>query len=493
MISTSNLVIDAACVAIYSILIWVGWRMYRKGDFMSCLVILLVIAALLRLYVGADLYLHEWDERYHALVAKNLMDNPLKPVLYDSPLLPYDYRDWSANHIWLHKQPFPLWCMALSMKIFGVNELALRLPSIILSTISVLGTFIIGKNIFNKNIGIIAAFLHTIHGLSIELTGGRTATDHVDVFFQGLVVFSVAFGLLHAKTKNGGWLIAMALCCGLAILTKWLPALIVLPLWIILCFKFQKFSVKEVIGYFIITIILITLVTIPWQVWIHHQYPQEYKWEQQFNIRHLVESIEGHGQPFYYYLNKIRIIYGELIYLPLLWFVIVWMRKKMWSHWLLGVWIFAPLLFFSIATTKMPAYLQISASAFFLLTAYFIQYCLYIKKNTQYPLLVYIIIAGLVLLPVRYMFERVKFFSTKERSPQWVEKLKELSWEMKDGKQYILFGEERPIEAMFYCKSLTAYSIIPDSNTINSLLKKKYIIFIKNNKKQVYEKIDHGL
>lgn len=476
----TNLATGIACVFIAGILGWFGWKKYCKEDFTACILILLVLACMLRLYVGTDFYLHEWDERYHALVAKNLMTNPLKPMLYANPVLTYDYRDWSANHVWLHKQPFPLWCMALSMKLLGVNEIALRLPSIGLSTLSVLGTFLIGKHIFDAKTGTVAAFLHAIHGLSIELTGGRAATDHVDVFFQGLIVFAVVFALYHAKTKNTGWLVLMALFCGLAILTKWLPALIVLPLWAVLCWKYKAFAFRDWALHSVLVLLMIGAVVLPWQIWIHTRFPKEATWEQQLNIRHFFESIEGHGRPFYYYLNEIRIVYGEMIYLLLAWLIYIWAKKMRSAYWFLSVWIFVPLLFFSAAATKMPAYLQISAPAFFLLTAVAVRYGLTIRKKTRYPLLVTVLVAGLVVLPVRYMFERIKFFSTKERSPEWSEKLKELNRSLEPGKRYVLFGEKRPIEAMFYCEGLVAYPDIPNRAQIKDLENRGYTVFLKN-------------
>lgn len=78
------------------------------------------------------------------------MNHPLKPTLYDNPILPYDYRNWVGNHVWVHKQPLPLWIMSASMWLFGVNEIALRLPSIILTTIGIWLSFIIGRYFFNK-------------------------------------------------------------------------------------------------------------------------------------------------------------------------------------------------------------------------------------------------------------------------------------------------------------------------------------------------------
>ncbi len=53
---------------------------------------------MLRLFVLFDGFLHTWDERYHALVSKNMMHNPLLPALYRTPVLPYDFREWSSNH-----------------------------------------------------------------------------------------------------------------------------------------------------------------------------------------------------------------------------------------------------------------------------------------------------------------------------------------------------------------------------------------------------------
>lgn len=117
--------------------------MFKIGSYKWLLFFLLVIGFLLRLYTANDKYLHNWDERYHALVAKNMMTEPFAPKLYKNPVLDYDYRYWSSNHIWLHKQPFPLWCITLSFKLFGVNELALRLPSIFLTTLGIYLTFIL--------------------------------------------------------------------------------------------------------------------------------------------------------------------------------------------------------------------------------------------------------------------------------------------------------------------------------------------------------------
>ena len=76
-------------------------------------------------------YLMLWDESFHGLVAKHLADNPLKPLLYKDPFFEHDYKNWWDSSIWLHKQPWFLWQIALSIKIFGNSYFAVRFPSLV--------------------------------------------------------------------------------------------------------------------------------------------------------------------------------------------------------------------------------------------------------------------------------------------------------------------------------------------------------------------------
>src|SRR5262245_6295197 len=107
---------------------------FRHRRRIVALVCILTAGAAVRVYAASERSLHEWDEQYHALVAKHLIDHPLTPTLYEDPVLPFDYRSWVANHVWLHKPPVALWLMAGSLRVFGLDELALRLPSVLLST-----------------------------------------------------------------------------------------------------------------------------------------------------------------------------------------------------------------------------------------------------------------------------------------------------------------------------------------------------------------------
>lgn len=229
-----------------------SWRYYLKGNFTIAVLLLVVCGLVLRIYTSSDFFLHTWDERYHALVAKNLINHPLTPTLYDNPILPYDYKNWTGNYIWVHKQPLPLWTMAASMWLFGVNEIALRLPSIILSTIGIWLSFFIGRYFSNKKIGYLTAFFFSINGLIIELTAGRVATDHIDIFFLFFIELAIVFSILFAQKQKVVFNILAGISIGAAILSKWLPALIVAPIWLLIVIDSKKFKPKEIFFHFII-------------------------------------------------------------------------------------------------------------------------------------------------------------------------------------------------------------------------------------------------
>ena len=102
----------------------------------------LLLGFLLRFgMIHIDPFLQTWDEHFHALVGKNLLVNLSKPVLLQNPFLPYDFHDWSSNHIWVHKQPFFLLQIAGSIKLFGNTVFAVRFPSLVLATLTILLTY----------------------------------------------------------------------------------------------------------------------------------------------------------------------------------------------------------------------------------------------------------------------------------------------------------------------------------------------------------------
>ncbi len=457
----------------------IAYRQYAQKHWLAALVLIMLSGLALRLFTASDFFLHPWDERYHALVAKNLIHHPWLPTLYENSVLPLDFKNWTATHIWVHKQPFPLWTMALSMRLFGFNEMALRLPSIVLSTLGIGITFAIARQFFNTRVAFIASFLYSIHGLIIELSAGRVATDHFDVFFLFFIQLGVWMAIRFFQTQKVIFNLLCGLSVGLAILTKWLPALIVIPLWLLLAYENKRLFSRQTFFQFLLLIGMVAVVSLPWQGYIFTTFPQEAQWESSFNFKHLTQTLENHSHPFYYHFDKLRMIYGELIYLPLLWFFYHTFKTfRNPKRWILTLWILIPFLFFTLAKTKMQAYTLFTAPAIFMVTALFWDYLYAYRNQFKYKGWVVVLLVLLLALPIRFSLERIKPFSLSSRNPLWSQELKALANQSFNKENTVIFNTEHPIETMFYTHCI-AYEGIPDTKTLDEIYKKGYRIYLR--------------
>ncbi len=466
-----------ACITTY----FYSAKLFLNSKLQTALLLLIVAGLALRLFTSCDFFLHIWDERYHALVAKNMIAHPFTPTLYETPLIPFDYKEWYNSKIFVHKQPMPLWVMAGSMSVFGINEIALRLPGILISSLAIYFTFLIGKYFYNEKVGFIAAFLHSVNGLIIELTAGRVATDHYDSYFLFFIELAILLSIKYIQTKKIIFNVLVGISIGLAILTKWLPALIVLPIWILIVKQSGYFTMKQILIQFIIIIGVCVMVFMPWQIYIENMWPAETAWEKEFNRMHITQVLDGQVGAWWYFLNRIRINYGELIYLPLIWFFYKYCKDHLDLKKLaLLIWFIIPIIFFSFVKTKMQGYILFTAPALFIVTAAFIVYLSELQLQSYKKFAVRFLIFLILILPIRYGMERVKVFSDKDRSPEWVVSLKIL--DTSNIKNGVLFNYSRPIEAMFYT-DLIVYAQMPDQKLVMELQNKGYTILINDNGK----------
>jgi hypothetical protein len=462
---------DLAIVAAGVALLVAAWRLARRGRDASALTALLAAGLLLRLSATGDWYLHEWDERYHALVAKHLISEPLRPTLYADPVLPYNYRHWTANHVWLHKPPLALWLMAASMRLFGVNELAARLPSIVLSTLGVYLTYRTGRLLFASTVGFTAAMLQAINGLLLDLAGGRRAADHVDtvlLFFVSLGAYAVALDQVRPRWRT---IVVIGLCTACAYLTKSHVALLIPALWVAASSGGEQ--PRAVLGTRLLVMLAVaTALVLPWRVHVGSQFAPEAAWEAHYTLRHLRETLEGHAHPWFWYLARMGRDFGELVYVPLLWFFAS--PRARWrspGERLLLVWLLVPLVVFSAAATKLPGYLAVSAPAIFLVVGLFMHrasdWLAQPRVTGIRRTLLVTLLALLILLPLRYTGERLVVAPPAERNPAWARRLRALD-ACVGQEEAVLFNCPRPIEAMFY-GSHPAYAAMPDAATIGRL------------------------
>lgn len=426
---------------------------YRKYKTPLLLTLILLSGFFLRVSMSADPCLHKWDERFHALVAKNILKHPLKPTLYENPVLDYDYTKWYSNHVWLHKPPLPLWTIALSYQIFGTNEFATRIPSLLLSLIGIYITFLLGKHLFSEEVGLLSAFFFSINGLLIEMAAGKVTTDHYDTFFLFFIEIAILMALNNASKNKPVYAILTGIFLGMALLTKWLPALIVIPVHV--CFLLDnKHPIRSVVKYIFISLGVGLLIAMPWQIYIFRHYPLEAIWESNYNWLHFTQELEGHTDKdgFLYYLHKIRINYSELIYIPLLYFLYTlktnYANFKLWA---VCVWALIPVFIFSFAKMKLQGYILFTAPAWFMITAYFyyeikhrLPHISGIMIKTGYRL----VLLGIIVLPLRYCFERTSFGMKATDCEPYTDNYKNMAGKVTGNA--VVLNVKHPVDFMFY-------------------------------------------
>lgn len=442
-------------------------------------------------------YLSYWDEQYHALVAKNMMDNPFKPMLYINPVVKFDSQLWTANHIWLHKQPLFLWIMSISLKIFGVNAFAVRFPSVIAHALMVFLIYRIGTLVHSKKLGFYAAFLFVFSYYILELMVGYQVCDHNDMIFLFFATASFWAWFEYHHNPNNKWLILIGLFSGCAMLTKWLIGLLVFAGWglNVLFSKNSRFDFKSYLQMFKAFLIAI-VVFVPWQIYTFVKFPAETKFEFQYNSRHFTEPIEGHDGDWTFHFKSLNVLYGEGDFVPwmiLIGFILLFFLLKNKQH---KIFIFGTViltyLFYTLAKTKMDSFgLVVSGFVFIALAIIILEIEILLVKFTKRKRISTVIVSG-ILLSASYLslnLEKIHYNHTllvPEKNPTRNLKMKELELikilpSLVPDKSTVLFNMPycSEIQIMFFTDYRAAYMHIPSQNDVNELLSKniKFVVF----------------
>lgn len=449
---------------------------------------LFVCAFLVRLFMSLqDPFLHDWDERFHALVARNMIADPFTPMLIKYPITGHLSMDWGSSHIWLHKQPLALWQMALSMKLFGVSLWACRLPSVIMGAIMAPMLYRITLILTNKKITAwIAAVIFSFSSFQLEQISGAMGMDHNDVAFGFYVLSSIWAYSEYEKSNSRIYVFLIGLFAGFAVLTKWLVGLLVYSGWAVKAIA-EKDSAKRKreIANIAVSSLSAILIFLPWQLYINSRFPIEARIEQNLNLRHLTEVIEGHSGTNLFYLDHFPNYFGEIgwLFVPagfaLMLFYIKTNRLNSKGLGVLLVSCFVVTFFFFsyIATTKVIGYFFVVApigiiflSLAIVETKRQLVAVMPLKALNTFSLLLLIAVIISILNPEK--LQRV-------HSPDNTDRINrsENALLYKDLKNYIPpnvkivlnTNEYENFQAMFYDNTLSAYSGIVDDKIIDSL------------------------
>jgi len=198
--------------------------------------------------IGLSIDIMDIDAAQYASMSREMLQNSDFLHLYD------------VGNDYLDKPPFLIWVSALSMKIFGINNFAYRLPSFIFSILSLFATYKLSSLFYNKTTSFFAAvILATSQAFFLMNHDVRT-----DTILMGWVIFSI--WQLAIWFRNNKFIHFFAACVGIAggMMTKG-PIALLVPLFafgthfilhrnIKVFFKWQY-----VAGAFIICVLLIPM------------------------------------------------------------------------------------------------------------------------------------------------------------------------------------------------------------------------------------------
>lgn len=457
---------------------------FMAGKKRTALFLLLASAFLIRMVmISLDPYLHEWDERFHALVAKNLISYPFKPMLFAHPVMVHDYKDWSYSHIWLNKQPLFLWQMALSMKVFGNTLIALRLPSALMSTVLVWLTYDISlKWIRNGTVAYISAFITTFGYYSLELVSGRMSLDHNDMAFLFYVTCSFwAFSKYIERGLTWRWAALIGFFAGLAILNKWLAALLIYGGWgLYVILDSESRNHFHRYKHVFLGMITTCLVFLPWQVYIKKSFPLETAHMSAYNMLHFSDAL-GHPGSNFFHVQFLPLIYDYFIIL----FMIIGLVRipllkninpKLTISFLSMV-LFLYVFFSVFVKTKMPSYVYPVSSLILILSAFGLYSTIHfftkrrsiLHAQRNVILLISTFLIGLFALkPWTITYNRS--FSNEKRNTKIYNTsiYKNLNDEIIKDRVILNCRTYENIELMFF-KDVTAYHFYPTEQVLDSL------------------------
>lgn len=210
------------------------------------LLVLILLFSFLIFYRIDWLTLANWDEAWYGGIARGIAQtgNFMK-------------MDWNGK-IYYHHPPLGFILMALSIKIFGNNEFAVRFPSAILGVGAIILIYFIGKRLFkSKLVGFASAL---VVGTSVWYLI-RTRSGDLDSIFIFFYLLTVFFSL---KSKNNfKWFIPTMISFALLLLSK---TMVGASVGVLILFNNlgQVFKSKKNFTITLISIVVFFLILTPW-------------------------------------------------------------------------------------------------------------------------------------------------------------------------------------------------------------------------------------
>lgn len=305
--------------------------------------VLLAVAAVSFFYGLGAVGLIGPDESRYAQVSRGMLerDDWVTPVL--------------MGEVWLDKPPLFYWAAASAMGLLGETEAAARLPSALAALATCLWTGVLGARLFGSTCGSRSALI-LASSLGMVVYGRAGVMD-------SLLTLTLTLGLgaylLHAVSKPSRLLLVLAFAAfGLSVLAKG-PVGLLLPLFIIGTFHaWRDHRLVPSRSVLAIAASSFLAVVAPWHIAILRT--QGWEFVEVFLLHHNVDrfltTVHRHPGPLYYYLPVLVVaLFPWSAFLPAA--LVRSTRELDPGRLFLLLWIVTPVIFFSLAGSKLPGYI----------------------------------------------------------------------------------------------------------------------------------------
>lgn len=354
------------------ILLAIGF--FHYGKHRLALVTLIAGGFAFRLMMAfIDPFVNIWDEQFHALVAKNLTLHMFHPTLVENPILPTDPAYWVFTQTWLHKPPLFLWQMAISIKLFGTSAWAIRMPSVLLSSLMIPAIYQMGLRISNERTGFLAALILTVSNIHVNIVSGFLNTDQNDVVFAAYVLFSFWAWTEYAYSFKKKWILLVGLFAGAAVLTKWLPGLLVFGAWGVglVQSKEHRRSFSRWL-HLTAALLIASLVAFPWFAFVANKWPEEWGATLQLYHGHFAE-VQGHSGPWWFHFGEYNSQFGIAFCALTICSFLDFIRSKnasMYIRYGYAISVITVFVFYTFVSARMPLFCLIIVPLLFIMIAY---------------------------------------------------------------------------------------------------------------------------
>lgn len=280
--------------------------------------------------------------------------DPDEPVYAETPKEMFLYNDFISPRIfgefWYDKPPMYYWLVALSYKVFGINDFAARFPSGSLAVVCIFVMWYFGNKIFNQRTGILSALI-LLTSVEYFYLGKAAVTDITLNLFLTCSLFSFI-------TKKYYLFYFFA---GLAVLTKG-PIGLFFPGIIVFIYLVVTNNLKEITRIKLpVGIVIFSILALPWYIIMYHLHGSIFidTFLGFHNLTRFTTPEHPSGVVWYYYIPVLIIGFfpWNALLIQSIYHSFIHYRDKFNELVFLNIWFIVVFLFFSISQTKLVSYI----------------------------------------------------------------------------------------------------------------------------------------